>query len=96
MSRFANECTHARHVADAAAVLADHVGLVESRRLELTRCEDGRIAIRGLLDPVGGATLRVALAPLTAPKGAGDDAPASAGMPTHSSSSPITRWITGW
>jgi Domain of unknown function (DUF222) len=73
VSRFANDCTHARHVADATAVLAEHVGLVESRRLELTRCEDGRIAIRGLLDPVGGATLRVALAPLTAPKGAGDD-----------------------
>jgi Domain of unknown function (DUF222) len=73
VSRFAKDCTHARHAADAAAVLAEHVGLVESRRLELTRCEDGRIVIRGLLDPVGGATLRVALAPLTTPKGASDD-----------------------
>ena len=73
VSRFANDCTHARHAADAAAVLAEGVSAVASRRLELTRCEDGRIVIRGLLDPVGGATLRVALAPLTAPKGAGDD-----------------------
>ena len=72
VSRFANDCTHARHVADATAVLAEH-GLVESRRLELTRCEDGRIVVRGLLDPVGGATLRVALAPLTKRNGAGDD-----------------------
>jgi Domain of unknown function (DUF222)/HNH endonuclease len=73
VSRFAQDCTHARHATDAAAVLAEGVSAVESRRLELTRCEDGRIVIRGLLDPVGGATLRVALAPLTTRKGAGDD-----------------------
>ena len=75
VSRFAFDCTHARHVADAAGVLTEHVAAVEYRRLELTRCEDGRIAIRGLLDPVGGATLRVALAPLCKPTGAGDDRP---------------------
>jgi Domain of unknown function (DUF222)/HNH endonuclease len=73
VSRFAQDCTHARHAADAAAVLAEQVDAVRYRRLELTRCEDGRIVVRGLLDPVGGATLRVALAPLTTPKGAGDD-----------------------
>jgi Domain of unknown function (DUF222) len=73
VSRFAQDCTHARHATDAAAVLAEHTSAVESRRLELTRCEDGQIVIRGLLDPVGGATLRVALAPLTTRKGAGDD-----------------------
>jgi hypothetical protein len=73
VSRFAQDCTHARHATDAAAVLAEGVSAVESRRLELTRCEDGRIVIRGLLDPVGGATLRVALSPLTTRKGAGDD-----------------------
>jgi Domain of unknown function (DUF222) len=73
VSRFAQDCTHARHAADAAAVLAEGVSAVESRRLELTRCEDGRIVIRGLLDAVGGATLRVALAPLCARSGVGDD-----------------------
>src|ERR1700686_3639039 len=73
VSRFAQDCTPARPAADAAAVLAEQVDAVRYRRLELTRCEDGRIVIRGLLDPVGGATLRVALAPLTTPKGAGDD-----------------------
>ena len=61
--------------ADAAGVLAEHVNAVEYRRLELSRCEDGRIVVRGLLDPVGGATLRIALAPLCARSGAGDQRP---------------------
>ncbi len=54
-------------------MLAEQVSAVEFRRLELLRCEDGRVAIRGLLDPVGGAILRVALAPLCAPAGVGDE-----------------------
>jgi hypothetical protein len=73
VSRFAFDCTHARHAADAAAVLAEHVNAVECRRLELIRCEDGRTAIRGILDPVGGAVLRLALAPLCTRTGVGDD-----------------------
>jgi hypothetical protein len=73
VSRFAFDCTHARHVADTAGVLAEQVSAVEARRLELTRCEDGRIVVRGILDPVGGATLRVAVAPLCGRSGAGDD-----------------------
>ncbi len=75
VGRFGFDCTHARHAADAAGVLAEHVTAVECRRLELTRCEDGRMVIRGLLDPVGGATLRVALEPLCARSGAGDERP---------------------
>ncbi len=75
VSRFAFDCTHARHRADAAGVLAEQVNAVEYRRLELSRCEDGRIVVRGLLDPVGGARLRVALAPLCARSGAGDERP---------------------
>jgi hypothetical protein len=75
VGRFAFDCTDARHAADAAGVLAEHVSAVESRRLELSRCEDGRMVIRGLLDPVGGAALRVALAPLCARSGVGDDRP---------------------
>jgi hypothetical protein len=73
VGRFAFDCTHARHAADAAAVLIEHVTAVECRRLDLTRYEDGRVAIHGLLDPVGGATLRVALAPLCARSGTGDE-----------------------
>jgi hypothetical protein len=73
VSRFGFDCTHARHAADAAAVLAEQVSAVESRRLELIRGEDGRLAVRAMLDPVGGAILRVALAPLCAPAGVGDE-----------------------
>ncbi len=72
VSRFGFDCTHPRHVGDAAAVLSEHINAVECRRLDMTRCEDGRLAIRAILDPVGGATLRVALAPLCGPSGAGD------------------------
>ena len=36
VSRFAFDCTHARHRADAAGVLAEQVNAVEYRRLELT------------------------------------------------------------
>jgi Domain of unknown function (DUF222)/HNH endonuclease len=73
VSRFGFDCTQARHQADAAAVLAEQVDAVRYRRLELIHCEGGGLAIRGLLDPVGGATLRVALAPLTKLNGEGDD-----------------------
>jgi hypothetical protein len=77
VGRFAYDCTHARHAGDAAAVLAENVSAVDSRRLELTNCEDGLVALRGLLDPVGGAALRVALEPLCARSGAGDERPRS-------------------
>jgi hypothetical protein len=73
VSRFGFDCTHARHAADAAAVLAEHVTAVEQRRLEVTRCEDGRVAMRALFDPVGGATIRVALEALCGRSGVGDD-----------------------
>ena len=72
VSRFGFDCTHARHAADAAAMLAEHVDAVERRRLELINCEGGVLAIRGLLDPVAGATLRTALEPLAKPCGADD------------------------
>ena len=75
VGRFAFDCTHARHQADAAAVLAEQVDAVRSRWLEVRRYEDGRVGIRGVLDPVGGATLRVALAPLCGPSGPDDDRP---------------------
>jgi len=73
VSRFAFDCTHARHAADAATVLAEHVTAVEQRRLELTRCEDGRVVLRGIFDPVGGAIVRVALEPLCGRSGVGDE-----------------------
>ena len=75
VGRFVKDCEHARHAADAAAVLAEHVDAVDARSLELTTCEDGRLAVHGVLDPVGGATLRVALAPLCGRSGVGDERP---------------------
>src|SRR5438477_1643210 len=72
VSRFRHDCAHARHAADAAAVLADHVDAVACRRLELTPCGNGALAVRGLLDAMGGATLRTALEPLARRTGAGD------------------------
>jgi Domain of unknown function (DUF222) len=75
VSRFGFDCTHARHAADAAGVLAEHLTAVEYRRLELRPCEDGRIALHGLFDPVGGATLRVALERFCGRSGLGDERP---------------------
>jgi hypothetical protein len=75
VGRFVKDCDHARHAADAASVLAEHVSAVDARYLEFTKCEDGRLALHGVLDPVGGATLRVALEPLCARSGVGDERP---------------------
>ena len=72
VGRFRHDCAHARHAADAAAVLAEHVDAVACRRLELMPCGNGAVALRGLLDAVGGATLRTALEPLARRTGAGD------------------------
>ena len=71
--RFTFDCTHARHAADAAAALHEHVTAVDGRRLDLRQCDDGRLVVRGLLDAVGGAALRVALGPLCSRSGAGDE-----------------------
>jgi hypothetical protein len=73
VSRFGFDCTHARHAGDAASMLAEHVSAVDSRYLEFTKCEGDRLTLRFRLDPVGGATLRVALEPLCARSGAGDE-----------------------
>ena len=75
VGRFTFDCTHARHAGDAKSVLAEHVSAVDSRYLEFTKCEDGRLALHGMLDAVGGATLRVALEPLCARAGADDERP---------------------
>jgi hypothetical protein len=72
VSRFRFDCQHARHAADAARCLDEHVDQVSWRRLELLPCGDGRLAIHGLLDPVGGAAVRTALEPLARRNGAYD------------------------
>lgn len=67
VSRFRHDCEHARHAGDAARFLDEHVEAVEARRLELMPGQDGTLWIRGVLDPVGGATVRAALEPLSRP-----------------------------
>jgi hypothetical protein len=70
--RFADDCAHYRHAADAGAVLDEHNALVEARRLELMPRSDGAVFLRGFLDPAGGAALRTALEPLAGRRGEDD------------------------
>ena len=72
VSRFTFDCDHAKHAADSVGYLEEHLDAVERRRLELIPCENGDVAVRGLLDSVGGATLRSVLEPLAQPGGVGD------------------------
>jgi hypothetical protein len=70
---FGFDCTHARHVADAAAVLDEHVSAAERNRLELIPCgDDGMLALRGLFDPVSGAAIQTAILPFAKPTGPDD------------------------
>ena len=85
---FSFDCTHARHAADAAAVLAEHVDAVERRRLDLIPCQNGLMAVRGYFDPVGGAELQTVLGRSGPPEGPDEPASCPGGLPTRSSSSP--------
>ncbi len=73
VGRFGYDCTHARHAADAAGVLEEHVVSVERRSLEFIRLEGGAVALSALLDPVGAAVVQTAVLVLAAPNGAHDD-----------------------
>ncbi len=71
-SRFKYDCEHARHAFDAEAFLERQVDAVERRRLQITAWEDGALTLKGVLDNVGGATLRTALEPLARRSGPND------------------------
>ena len=73
VSRFRFDCSHVRHAFDAQGFLGQQLDAVENRRLELKPCEDGSLIVHGLLDSVGGATLRTTLDALARPMGVGDD-----------------------
>ena len=75
VSRFGYDCTHARHAADAAAVLEEQVNAAARNRCEFIPCDGGFLAIRGFFDPVAAATIKTAVLPLARPSGAGDDRP---------------------
>jgi hypothetical protein len=73
VGRFRHLCHHVRHAGDPEGFAAEQAKGCEARRLELSDCEDGSLALRGLLDPVGGAALRTALEPLARRTGADDE-----------------------
>ncbi len=71
--KFHHICRHYRHAADRKGYEAEQAELVENRRLSLSSVEDGSLLINGVLDPEGGAALRMALQPLARRSGAHDD-----------------------
>ena len=71
VGRFSDDCANARHAADAAGFLSDHLTAVEWRAFEMNPCENG-VLLRGRLDSVAAATLRSALEPLATKAGAQD------------------------
>jgi hypothetical protein len=66
-------CHHARHAADPKAYAAEQAGQVQQRRLKLSTWMDGSLLISGQLDPIGGAAVLTAFAPLARRSGAHDD-----------------------
>jgi len=71
--KFFHKCLHYRHAIDAAGYNRDQERLHEQRSLRLNTARDGCLIISGLLDPVGGATVRAALEPLSKRSGEHDD-----------------------
>jgi len=71
--KFHHICRHYRHAADRKGYEAEQAELVENRWLSLSSVEDSSLLVNGVLDPVGGAALRMALQPLARKSGAHDD-----------------------
>ena len=71
--KFFHKCVHYRHSVDAEGYNRDQEQLAEERGLRLNTAQDGCLLISGLLDPVGGATVRASLEPLARPSGDHDD-----------------------
>ncbi|HEY0830133.1 MAG TPA: DUF222 domain-containing protein [Candidatus Dormibacteraeota bacterium] len=70
--KFHYKCMHYRHSVNPKKYADEQAELGEERCLRLSPQEDGCLLVTGLLDPVGGATLRTALEPLARPPGARD------------------------
>jgi hypothetical protein len=71
--KFFHKCIHYRHAVDAVGYARDQERLAEERGLRLNTAQDGCLLISGLLDPIGGATVRAALEPLAQSMGEHDD-----------------------
>jgi Domain of unknown function (DUF222)/HNH endonuclease len=65
-------CHHARHAADPKTYAAEQAEQVQQRRLKLSTWMDGSLLISGQLDPIGGAAVLAAFAPLARRSGAHD------------------------
>jgi hypothetical protein len=72
VSRFRHLCQEARHAADPEGVAREQGRAMEERALRLSRQEDGRVTLSGILDPIGGAAVKAALEPLARPSGRHD------------------------
>ena len=70
--RFHYRCMHFRHSIDPKTYADEQAQLAEERKLQLSTAENGCLLISGILDPVGGATVRTALEPLARAMGAHD------------------------
>ena len=64
VGRFYYDCYHARHAADPAGALQEHVDAVERRYLEFTPWGEELVRINGVLDRVGAAAVQTVLEPL--------------------------------
>lgn len=73
VGKFNAVCRHARHAADPAGVAKDEARMIADRRLKLSTFPDGALGLSGILDPIGGAALRTALAPLACKCGPDDE-----------------------
>jgi hypothetical protein len=73
VSRFRHLCYEARHAADPAGVAREQARAMEERSLRLNRQPDGMLSVSGILDPIGGASLKAALEPLARPSGRHDE-----------------------
>ncbi len=65
-------CHHARHAADPKTYAAEQAEQAQQRRLKLSTWMDGSLMISGQLDPIGGAAVLAAFAPLARRSGAHD------------------------
>src|SRR5207302_7703571 len=71
--QFYFKCLHYRHSLDAKKYAKEQNDFETNHHLTLTTVESGHLLINGVLDPVGGAAVRMALEPLARKSGEHDD-----------------------
>src|SRR5207248_10302315 len=71
--KFHFKCLHYRHSVDARAYAQEQAEQAQQNHLDLSTGEDGSLLLNGVLDPIGGAVVRIALEPLARMSGEHDD-----------------------